>query len=116
MANAQQPTRCTRHLETATFALQDWVERDLLQMTYVASHKNSSDGLTKPLSRILFYKHFDILMGRMIPERFRKAREKVSENNKMAEKNNGLEGSNNTTMDTNDHHANNLPMICSLCE
>jgi len=55
-------------------------------------------------------------MGRMIPERFRKAREKVSENNKMAEKNNGLEGSNNTTMDTNDHHANNLPMICSLCE
>ena len=70
MANAQQPTRRTRHLETAAFALQDWVERDLVQLTYIVTTKNSSDALTKPLARILFYKHFDVLMGRLIPKQF----------------------------------------------
>jgi len=115
MANAQQPTRRTRHLETATFALQDWVARDLLQLVYRASDKNSSDGLTKPLSRILFYKHFDVLMGRMIPKRFRILKQKVNGmSNITAERNEGLKESNDTTMTTNDDHANNLPMICSL--
>ena len=59
MANAQQPTRRTRHLDTATFALQDWISRDLISLQYIVSNKNSSDGLTKPLARIQFYKHFD---------------------------------------------------------
>jgi hypothetical protein len=30
MANAQQPTRRTRHMDIKTFALLDWVEQDLL--------------------------------------------------------------------------------------
>jgi len=83
IANAQQPTRRTRHLDTATFALQDWVARDLVNLTYVASHKNCSDGMTKPLLRILFYKHFDVLMGRMVPEQFRKI---LNEDKKLEEK------------------------------
>jgi len=72
MANAQQPTRRTRHIETATFALQDWVARELVNLEFVVSTRNKSDGMTKPLARILFYKHFDVLMGRMTPKQFRK--------------------------------------------
>jgi len=80
MANAQQPTRRTRHIETATFTLQDWVARDLLNLEFVASTKNKSDGMTKPLARILFYKHFDVLMGRLTPEQFRKENIEINKN------------------------------------
>ena len=73
MANAQQPTRRTRHLDTAAFALQDWVSRDLVCLTYVSTTLNSSDAMTKPLARILFYKHFDRLMGRIDPNHIRSA-------------------------------------------
>ena len=113
MANAQQPTRRTRHLDTAAFALQDWVSRDLLNVTYIASHKNSSDGMTKPLSRILFYKHFDVLMGRLVPERFKIYRIMVSEakENETTEGNTDLRGSDDTTMNTKDSHAKNLHNI-----
>jgi hypothetical protein len=30
MANAQQPTRCTRHMDKKKFALLEWLEQDLL--------------------------------------------------------------------------------------
>jgi hypothetical protein len=30
IANAQQPTKRTRHVKTKHFAIQDWVEKDLL--------------------------------------------------------------------------------------
>ncbi len=32
MANAQQPTRHTRHMDIKKFALLDWVERDLITL------------------------------------------------------------------------------------
>ena len=85
MANAQQPTRRTRHLETATFALQDWVARDLICLKYVSTTLNSSDGLTKPNARILFYKHFDRLMGRLIPKQMRSVlgRRTIEKENKL---------------------------------
>jgi len=68
MANASQPTRRTRHVDTVKFALLDWVSRDLLELTYVMTSLNTSDGMTKPLGKILFYKHFDRIMGRMVPD------------------------------------------------
>ena len=71
MANAGQPTRRTRHIETSQFALLDWVKRDLLQLEYSATTHNCSDALTKPLARILFHKHMDRIMGRIIPKNFR---------------------------------------------
>ena len=67
MANARQPTRRTRHIETAQFALIDWVEKDLLCLKFVESSLNCADAMNKPLSRIQFYKHFDRIMGRMVP-------------------------------------------------
>ena len=71
MANASQPTRRTRHVDTASFALLDWVSRDLLELTYTVTAMNNSDGMTKPLGRILFYKHFDRIMGRVVPDTIR---------------------------------------------
>ena len=65
MANAQQPTRRTRHVEMKHFALLDWVERDLLTLVSVRSSANIADALTKALGRILHYRHFDKIMGRI---------------------------------------------------
>ena len=70
MANARQPTRRTRHVETAQFAIIDWIEKDLLYLEFVESSLNCADAMNKPLSRILFYKHFDRIMGRLIPKQF----------------------------------------------
>ena len=114
MANAQQPTRRTRHLETATFAIQDWVARDLVEVNYIESSKNSSDGMTKPLARILFYKHFDILMGRMIPAQFQKSLKKnvdcKNERATTAEGNDEQQKKGiDTTMNSKESHANDLP-------
>ena len=71
MANAGQPTRRTRHIETTQFALLDWVKRDLLHLEYSSTTNNCSDALTKPLARVLFHKHMDRLMGRIVPPIFR---------------------------------------------
>jgi hypothetical protein len=67
MANAQQPTRRTRHMDTKTFALQDWVEHDQLEVAQIGTVNNISDAFTKALGRIKFYEQTDVLMGRRIP-------------------------------------------------
>jgi hypothetical protein len=67
MANAQQPTRRTRHIDIKHFSILDWVERDLLILQAISTHDNAADAMTKCLPRILFYRHFDTYMGRQIP-------------------------------------------------
>ena len=67
MANAQQPTRKTRHMEIKHFALLDWVEQDLLILQHVPTSQNVADAMTKPLEKTLFYRHFDTYMGHRIP-------------------------------------------------
>jgi hypothetical protein len=67
MANAQQPTKRTRHVETRHFAIQDWVERDLLTLIRITTHDNYSDVLTKATGRILFYRHMNYIMGKLRP-------------------------------------------------
>lgn len=71
MANARQPTRRTRHMEIKHFAIQDWVEEDLIVLEQIASENNSADSMTKPLARTLFYRHNDVIMGRVPPEYYR---------------------------------------------
>jgi hypothetical protein len=66
-ANASQPTKRTRHMDIRHFAIQEWVECDLIQLKRVDTTVNLSDTLTKPLQRILFYRHLDALMGRHRP-------------------------------------------------
>jgi uncharacterized protein Yka (UPF0111/DUF47 family) len=70
MANAQQLTRRTRHMDIKTFALLDWVARDLLTLHNIKTMENTADTMTKVLGRQLFYRHSDTVMGRRIPMRF----------------------------------------------
>ena len=67
MANAQQPTRRTRHVEIKQFVLLEWVENDLIELQRITTSDNYSDGFTKALGRILHYCHFHRVMGRKIP-------------------------------------------------
>ena len=71
MATAQQPTRRTRHMEIKHFALQDWIEQDLLSLLRIDTSSNISDGFTKQLGRSQFHKHRDSLMGRRPPMYYR---------------------------------------------
>ena len=68
MANSGQPTKRTRHMDTKYFAIQHWVDIDLLTLKRVGTTDNESDAMTKNLGRTLFYRHLDYMMGKVIPE------------------------------------------------
>lgn len=67
MANAQQPTRRTRHMDIKKFALLDWVEQDLMILQNIKSTDNAADTMSKSLGKQLFYRHVDTIMGRRLP-------------------------------------------------
>ena len=67
MANAQRPTRRTRHLDIRHFSLLDWVQSDLILLHAISTHDNASDALTKALAPILFWRHNATLMGMRPP-------------------------------------------------
>ena len=67
MANAGQPTKRTRHMDIKYFALQQWVDGDLLTLKHIGTGDNESDALTKPLSRTLFYRHMDFILAKLPP-------------------------------------------------
>ena len=67
MANSGQPTKRTRHMDTKYFAIQHWVDIDLLTLKRVGTTDNESDAMTKNLGRTLFYRHLDYMMGKVIP-------------------------------------------------
>ena len=67
MANAQRPTRRTRHLDIRHFALLDWVERDQVILAHISTHDNPADGLTKSLQPVLFGRHCASLLGKRKP-------------------------------------------------
>ena len=67
VANAGQSTKRTRHMDNRHFAIQDWVEEDLVLLEKVRSPNNSSDTFTKNLARTAYYKCNDVVMGRIPP-------------------------------------------------
>jgi hypothetical protein len=67
MANAGKPTPRSRHIDIKFYAIQEWVERDLVVLKRIDTSLNTADHLTKPLSRILFYRHLDFYMGHVPP-------------------------------------------------
>jgi hypothetical protein len=67
MANAQQPTRRTRHVDIKKFALLNWVEQDLIILHPITTKDNAADTLTKALGTQLLYRHCDTIMGRRVP-------------------------------------------------
>ena len=68
MANAQQPTKRTRHMAIKTFALQEWCEREILILSKIDTKHNWADALTKAQSQQLFYRHMNHIMGMVIPK------------------------------------------------
>jgi hypothetical protein len=68
MANAQKPTSRTRHMDIRYHVLCKWVERDLIVLERVNTTINEADHLTKLLSRVLFHRHIDYIMGHVPPE------------------------------------------------
>ena len=71
MANAQRPTKRTRHMDIRYFTIQQWVAEDLLCLKRIDTADNFADSMTKPLGRTLFYSHMNYVMGRLIPEYLR---------------------------------------------
>ena len=67
MTDARKPTKRTRHVDIRHFAVLDWVEQDLLQITKIPTAENSADTLTKSLGRVLFHRHTDRLLGCHVP-------------------------------------------------
>ena len=68
MANAKKSTKRTKHVDTRHFALQSWVERNLLLLKSMSTHDNSSDAMTKNAPKLLFNRHIDFIIGRSPPE------------------------------------------------
>jgi hypothetical protein len=68
MGNAQKPTARTCHINIKYFALCDWVKRDLIHLERIDTSINISDHLTKSLTRILFHRHADYLLGHIPPK------------------------------------------------
>ena len=67
MAQAGQPTKRTKHIDIKHFAIQSWVEQDLLQFNRIQTSDNLADALTKATARTLFYRHTNHIMGKIIP-------------------------------------------------
>lgn len=68
MANAQQPTCRTRHMDIKHFTLLDWVERDLLVLEAISTHDNAADAMTKTLTWQTFNRHSYTYMEVRIPD------------------------------------------------
>ena len=67
MGNAQKPTPRTRHIDIKYFSICEWIERDLLILERIDTTLNMSDHLTKALTRALFHRHADYLLGHVPP-------------------------------------------------
>ena len=67
MANAEQPTRRTRHMDTKNFAMQHWTKEEHMMLKPIATQDNASDHFTKALGRTKFHKQTDVTMGRRNP-------------------------------------------------
>ena len=67
MGNSQKPTTRTRHMDIKHFVLCEWIERDMLKLERIDTSINRADHFTKPLSRSLFHRHVDYIMGHVPP-------------------------------------------------
>ena len=68
MANAQRPTKRTRHMDVKHFVIQQWIAQDLLTMKRISTNDNFSDVMTKATGKTLFYRHFDYIQGYVKPD------------------------------------------------
>jgi len=57
LVNSGQLTKQTFHIDTKYFALQNWVDLDLLTLRHINTADNESDLMKNNLRRTLFYRH-----------------------------------------------------------
>ncbi len=55
-------------MDTNHFAIQHWVEIDLLTLLRIGTSDNELDAMTKNLARTLFYRHQEYIMGKRRPD------------------------------------------------
>ena len=67
MTNTGKPTPHSRHIGIKYYAIQEWGERDLVLLTCIDTSLNMEDHFTKPLPKLLFYRHRDFYMGHVPP-------------------------------------------------
>ena len=67
LANAQKPTRRTRHVELKHMVILQWTDDEFIRYKETKSESNYSDSLSKPTERTKFNQHCDIFMGRRKP-------------------------------------------------
>ena len=67
MAQAGKPTKRTKHIDIKHFAIQQWVEQDLINFQRIATSDNSADAMTKATPKTLFYRHMNHVMGKLVP-------------------------------------------------
>ena len=68
MVNQQQPTKCTQHMDIKHFAIQQWVDQDLIRLKQINTTDNYSDLLTKATGRTIFYRHMNYILGKIAPQ------------------------------------------------
>ena len=55
LANSQQPTRQTRHVEKKYFVILQWIDDKFINFIDTKTDDNYSDSLSKPTARTKFY-------------------------------------------------------------
>lgn len=68
MANAQQPTPRTQHMDIKYNVLTKWVERDLVILKCVDTKLNMADHFTKQLGPLALCCHTNYILGHIPPE------------------------------------------------
>jgi hypothetical protein len=67
MGNAQKPTKRTRHMDIKYFSICEWVDRDLMYLDRIDMAINMANHFTKGLTRALFHRHANFLLGHIPP-------------------------------------------------
>ncbi len=67
LGNAQKPTPWTRHMDIKYFSLSEWVDCNLMHLEHIDTKINMSDHFTKGLTRALFHRHANFLLGYIPP-------------------------------------------------
>jgi hypothetical protein len=54
-------------MDIKKFTILEWIKRDLLIMKRIDTTLNCADVMTKQTGKNLFYRHFDYILGHVIP-------------------------------------------------
>ena len=67
VSNNERATKRLRHVDLRYFAILDWVKNGDIALKSTHTSDNHSDELTKPLGKILRFRHSDTSLGKLPP-------------------------------------------------